>query len=150
MKVETRLFGDIEIMDNRIIHFVGGLVGFPELKDFALIHEDDDPRKLGIQWLQSMQDGTFAIPVINPLLILECYNPIVEDDLLTLLGELNPENMLVLVTISVPEDITKMSINLKGPIVINAQTGNACQVIAEKEELKFLIYDILKARRVGE
>lgn len=151
MEAETRLFGNINIEDDKIIHFVGGLVGFPEMKDFALIHDGEDGAGNGVQWLQSMQDGNFALPVVNPLQILEDYNPVVEDELLNPLGELSPEDMLVLVTITVPSDITKMTVNLKGPIVINAKNCLACQVIAENDglEVKFPVYDILKAKKEG-
>lgn len=151
MEAKTRLFGDINIDDNKIIHFVNGLVGFPELQDFALIFDGDNNNGEGVQWLQSMQDGNFALPVINPLHILEDYNPIVEDELLAPLGEFTPDDMLVLVTITVPADVTKMTVNLKGPIVINALNCKACQVVAEDEglEVKFPVYDILKARKEG-
>lgn len=152
MKAETRLFGSIEIEDSKIIHFEGGIVGFPEMTDFAIIHDEEDVSGDGIQWLQSMQEGNFAMPVINPLAVVADYNPIIEDDLLTPLGEMKPEDMLVLVTITVPSDITKMTVNLKGPIIINAANCKASQVIAdgEKCQVKFPIYDILKARKDGE
>ena len=151
MEVKTRLFDSINIEEDKIIRFVNGLVGFPELKDLALVHDTDSESGKGIQWLQSMQDGNFAIPVVNPLQILDNYDPVVEDELLTPLGELAVEDMLVLVTITVPEDITKMTVNLKGPIVINAKNCMACQVIAENEglEVKFPVYDILKAKKEG-
>lgn len=151
MEVKTRLFGDIKIEEDKIIRFVNGLVGFHELKDFALIHDGDSEGGKGIQWLQSMQDGNFAIPVVNPLQILDNYDPVVEDELLAPLGELAAEDMLVLVTITVPSDITKMTVNLKGPIVINAKNCMACQVIAENEglEVKYPVYDILKAKKEG-
>ncbi|MBD5540880.1 MAG: flagellar assembly protein FliW [Lachnospiraceae bacterium] len=152
MEVSTRLFGKIMIDDNKVIHFINGLVGFPELKDFALIHDGEDGAGKGVQWLQSMQDGNFALPVVNPLQILDDYNPVVEDELLTPLGELAQEDMLVLVTITVPQDVTKMTVNLRGPIVINAKNCLACQVIAENEgmQVKFPVYDILKAKKEGE
>ena len=151
MEIKTRLFGDINIEDDKIIRFVNGLVGFPELKDFALIHDGDSEGGKGIQWLQSMQDGSFAIPVVNPLQILDNYDPVVEDELLTPLGELAAEDMLVLVTITVPAEITKITFNLKCPIVINAKNCMACQVIAENDglEVKYPVYDILKAKKEG-
>jgi flagellar assembly factor FliW len=151
MEVSTRIFGDIRIEDSKIIHFVNGLVGFPQLKDFALIHDGDAGSGEGVQWLQSMQEGNFALPVVNPLQILDSYDPIVEDELLAPLGTLSADDMLVLVTITVPEDITRMTVNLKGPIVINAANCKACQVIAENDglEVKFPVYDLLKARKEG-
>lgn len=150
MEVNTRIFGMIDIEDDKLIHFVNGIVGFPELTTFALIH--DNEKNGGIQWLQSMQEPQFAIPVMNPLDILEDYNPQVEDELLKPIGGLDPEHMLVLVTVVVPSDLTKMSVNLRGPIVINAESRKACQVITEGEDyqVKFPIYDIVKNRKAGE
>ena len=150
MEVTTRIFGTIDIEEEKLIHFVNGIVGFPQLTTFALIH--DNEKQGGIQWLQSMQEPQFAIPVMNPLDILDDYNPQVEDELLKPIGGLDPENMLVLVTVAVPSDLTKMSVNLRGPIVINADNRKACQVITEGEDyqVKFPIYDILKSRKAGE
>lgn len=150
MKVNTRIFGEIDIADEKLIRFVNGLVGFPDMVDFALIH-DEEKGPGGIAWLQSMQEPQFAMPVMDPLKIKDTYNPKVEDELLKPLGEFGAEDMLVLVTVGIPSDITKMTANLKGPIVINTSTRKACQVIAEGEdcEVKFPIYEILKARKAG-
>ena len=62
------------------------------------------------------------------------------------------DDMFVLVTIAVPKDVTKMTINLKGPIIINVSNGRATQVVVENEDydVKFPVYDILKARKGGE
>lgn len=150
MEVNTRIFGTINIEEDKLIHFVNGIVGFPQLTEFALIH--DNEKEGGIQWLQSMQEPQFAIPVINPLDILPVYNPQVEDELLAPIGVLDPDDMLVLVTVAVPGDLTKMTANLRGPIVINAENRKACQVITEGEEysVKHPIYEILKSRKAGE
>lgn len=149
MEVTTRIFGTVDVADDKLIQFEGGLVGFPELVDFALIHDSDDENASGIQWLQSVQEPQFAVPVLDPLSVLESYNPEIEDELIKPLGELNGDNMLVLVTVTVPKDITKMSVNLRGPIIINTDTRKAAQVIAEGEEymVKYPVYDILKRRK---
>ena len=149
MEVTTRIFGTVDVADDKLIRFEGGLVGFPELVDFALIHDSDDENASGIQWLQSVQEPQFAVPVIDPLSVLESYNPEIEDELLKPLGDLNGDNMLVLVTVTVPKDITRMSVNLRGPIIINTDTCKAAQVIAEGEEymVKYPVYDILKRRK---
>ena len=149
MEVTTRIFGTVDVAEDKLIHFVGGLVGFPDLVDFALIHDSEDEKAQGIQWMQSIQEPQFAVPVLDPLSVLENYNPEIEDELLKPLGELTGDNMLVLVTVTVPKDITKMSVNLRGPIIINTDTRKAAQVIAEGEEymVKYPVYDILKSRK---
>lgn len=151
MRINTKIFGEIEIADEKIIHFPSGIIGFPYLTDFALIHDED--RGVGyIHWLQSIQEPAFAMPVMDPLLVEPSYNPEVDDELLKPIGNLNPEETLVMVTATVPSDLTKMSVNLKGPIVINAAEKKACQVIVEGEDyvVKFPVYDILNAKKAGE
>lgn len=151
MNIITKNFGEITIDDEKIIVFPAGIIGFPDLTDFALIH-DEEKGPGGIHWLQSMQEPAFAMPVMDPLTVKEDYNPQVDDEILKPIGELNPDETLVLVTVTVPSDLTKMTVNLKGPVVINALTRKAVQVIIEGDEyqVKFPIYDILKARKDGE
>lgn len=151
MVINTRVFGEITIEDNKLIHFPGGIVGFPELQDFALIHDEEKGDNGGIRWMQSVQEPQFAMPVIDPLCVKEDYNPLVEDDLLAPLGNIEPEELLVLTTITVPSDLTKMTVNLKAPFIINAANRIAAQVIVEDYEVKFPVYDILqKMKKEGE
>lgn len=151
MKVNTKIFGEIQIEDDKIIEFSGGIIGFPELTRFALIHDEAKGVGAGIRWLQSMQEPAFAMPVMDPLLVCPEYNPQVEDELLTELGDLDADNLLVLVTVTVPADLTGMSVNLRGPLVINSQNRKACQVIVDGEDyaVKYPVYEILKAGKAG-
>lgn len=148
MNISTKNFGEITIEDEKIIEFPSGIIGFPELTQFALVH-DEEKGVGGIHWLQSVQEPSFAMPVMDPLLVKEDYNPIVEDELLKPVGEIVAEELLVLVTVTVPSDLTKMSVNLCGPIVINAATHKACQIIVEGEDyqVKYPIYEILKNKK---
>ena len=132
MKINTKVFGEVEIADDKIIHFPSGIVGFPELTEFTLLH-DEEKGAGSIHWLQSIQEPGFAMPVMDPLLVCTDYNPEVDDELLKPLGGLDPEEILVLVTVTVPSDLKKMSVNLRGPIIINAAAKKACQVIVEGE-----------------
>ncbi len=152
MKVITKIFGEVEIDDERIIVFPSGIIGFPELTKFTLLHDEESGDNVGIRWLQSLDEPAFAMPVMNPLIVKEDYNPVVEDELLKPIGELDSEEMLVLVTVTVPSDLTKMSVNLRGPIIINAKERKACQIIVEGDEyvVKYPIYDILQGKKEGE
>lgn len=152
MRVLTKNFGEIEIEESKIIVFQNGIIGFPELTQFTLLHDEEKGQEAGIHWLQSLQEPAFAMPVMDPLLVVPTYNPSVEDELLKPLGELTEENLLCMVTVTVPSDLTKMTVNLQGPIVINADNRKACQVIVEGDEyvVKYPIYEILKAKKAGE
>ena len=149
MQIETRLFGEIEIEEEKVIFFEKGIIGFPDCQKFTLIYDEkEDGSRKAIAWLQSLDEPAFALPVMDPLLIKEDYNPKVEDEVLKHLGNLTEENTYVLVTVTATEDITKLSVNLKAPIVINADERKAHQVIVEDDfPVKFAIYEILKAKK---
>ena len=147
MIIKTKIFGEISVDETKLITFVNGIVGFPELKDFLLIHDSEGNGN--VRWLQSVQEPAFAMPVIDPLHVMADYNPSIEDELLKPLGEMNADNMLVLVTITVPKEIENMSVNLKAPLVINGSNLKASQIIVEDDqyEVKYPIYEILKAAK---
>lgn len=151
MVANTRLFGEVDIPEEKILHFAGGIVGFPDMKNFTLIYDAEKGNNGGIEWLQSMDEPSFAMPVMDPLLVKPDYNPMVEEELLKPLGELNEDNLHVLVTVTVPKEITKMSVNLQAPIVINVGTMEGAQLIVDNSKgaypIKFPVYDILKARK---
>ena len=146
MKITTRVFGEIEIDDSKIIRFPFGIIGFPEMTDFALVFDEERGKDTPIRWLQSLQEAGFAMPVMDPLLVAEDYNPEVEDNHLIPLGEMTAEDTLVLVTVTVPKEFKKMSLNLQAPIIINADSKKATQIIVntEKYPIKYYIYDILQ------
>lgn len=152
MKIDTRIFGEIEVAEDKIIYFENGIIGFPELKNFTLLHDEEKGTGVGIRFLQSVEEPTFAMPVMDPLVIMPDYDPKVKDELLVGAGNLTPDNILVLVTVTIPADLTKMSVNLQGPFVINVEERKACQIVTEGSgyPVKFPIYDILQARKAGE
>ena len=149
MTAETRLFGTITIPDEKLITFPEGIVGFPFMKNFALIHDVDNVDS-PIMWLQSMEETEFAMPVLEPNVVKDDYNPTVNDEHLAPVGELAPDQIYVLVTITVPPQIEKMSVNLKAPIVINMANNKAVQIIVENDfQVKYPIYETLKKRKEG-
>ena len=149
MTIETRIFGEVTIDDNKIITFGNGIVGFPDLKRFALVHDAEKGENAGIRYMQSLDEPAFAMPVMDPLIVAPDYNPMVDDEILKPIGELTMDELLVLVTVTVPKDLKKMSVNLRAPIVINVSERKAIQLILEDDsyKVKFPIYDILDARK---
>lgn len=149
MKAETRLFGTIEITDDKIITMEKGMIGFPELKSFALIvDKKKNEKQFKIMWLQSMEDGNIAFPVTDPTTIIETYAPAENQEILAPLGKLDETNTYVLVTVTVPKRVEDFSINLKAPIVINTDTNKGVQMITEDDyPVKYKIYELLKANK---
>lgn len=146
MLVQTRHFGEVDLDENKIITFEDGLIGFENCKRYTILYNNEDEGNNTISWLQSLDMPELSLPVISPLAVLADYNPIVEDEVLMPLGNLTEDNVIILLTLSVPSDITKMSANLKAPLVINAETKKGCQIIAENPDyvIKYNIYEQVK------
>ena len=149
MKAVTRVFGTIDIADDKVITMDKGMIGFPDLTHFALIFDEEKKDKaFKIMWLQSMDDGNVAFPVIDPVHFIEDYNPSVNEEIIAPLGEFNEENTYLLVTVTVPKKVEDFSVNLKAPIVINTDTNRGAQVITEDDyPVKYKIYELLKASK---
>lgn len=146
MRFMTKHFGEIELGEDKLLTFENGIMGFENFKKYTILFDIESGEKPIISWIQSVEEPELAIPVINPLLIKEDYNPTVEDELLTSLGELTDENLVVLLSLTVSSDITKMTSNLKAPFIINADTKKGCQVIVENSDypVKYNVYDMVE------
>ena len=148
MKLNTRIFGEVEIEDSKIIEFPNGIIGFPDLKRFTLMF-DEEKGSGSIKWLQSIEEPEFALPVLDPLVVCPDYKPMVDKEEVTKIGDLAEDDLLILVTVTVPHDLSKMTVNLMGPIIINSKDMKASQTIVENEDypVKFPIYDILQKNK---
>lgn len=151
MLVKTKHFGEVDLDESKIIHFPDGLLGFADYKDYTLLYDNDDGDRSSITWLQSIDESSLAIPVLSPFLVKSDYNPSVEDELLQPLGKLTQDNLIVLVTLTVPQNIKEMTVNLKAPFIINGDTKKGAQIIVENSEyeIKYPIYEKLKEAKAA-
>ena len=51
MKVDTKYFGEIEIGEEKILHFPQGLFGFDEYKDFTILYDNEEEGEPFFSWL---------------------------------------------------------------------------------------------------
>jgi flagellar assembly factor FliW len=135
MKAETRLFGTIDIADEKIILLENGMIGLPEMRQFALIFDEEKKkeRQKQLMWLQSMDDPQTAFPVIQPELVKPDYAPNVSEELLAPLGEMADEDVFILVTVTAMPKKEDTSVNLKAPVIINTRNKKGIQVIVEDD-----------------
>ena len=152
MKANTRIFGTIDIADDKIITMPKGMIGFPELTHFALIfNEEKKDKAFKIMWLQSMDDGDIAFPVIDPANCLSDYKPSVNEEMIAKLGNFNENNTYILVAVTVPKKVEEFSANLKAPIIINVDTNKGAQIITEDNyPIKYKLYELLKDKKQEE
>lgn len=152
MQINSRLFGEIDIEDDKVISFDNGIIGFEAYTKYALIFDAEKESQKTIMWLQSMDEPELAFPVIDPMNIYDGYNPVVEEEWLAPIGGIdNMEAIYVLVVLTVPSDLTKMTANLKAPLIINTDTKKGCQMIVNNEEysVRYNVYDYVERIRKG-
>lgn len=147
MKMDTKSFGPIDVDESNVISFNSGLPGFPDDKRFILIFDkDDDKEAATFCWLQSIDNGDTAFAMLNPLGTLKNYKPIVSRGELGELEDSKEEDLLMYNIVVIPDDPAKTTVNLKAPVLIDANRKLGKQVVANNEEytLRHFIVDELK------
>ena len=134
MKIKTKRFGDIEIDPNSTLHFPSGLLGFAHFKNFVLL---DGNKKSPLKWLQSMDEPNLAFVVTDPLIFKPDYEIRVFESDLEEMEVKDPATVVQLVIVTVPRDPSKMTANMKGPLLINTANNKARQIVLDDPE-----YDI--------
>ena len=129
MKVKTRDFGEIEVSEDKIIHFEDGIPGFEEEKEFIILFDEDKDNPF--HQLQSVNNQYLSFIIINPFEIFKDYDIEIPQTAVDKLQIENPEDVLIYSIVVVPEDIRKMTANLLGPIIINHKERLGKQVILE-------------------
>jgi len=139
MLLNTKRFGDIEISDDRIITFKEGIPGFEHLRSFIVILLDQTKPFF---WLQSVEED-ISLPVISPFDVNADYSPMIDDSIFDELGIEKEDDLLVLNVAIIPDDMTKMTVNLVAPILINVAKNLGKQIIIEGGEyqMRYLVYD---------
>lgn len=130
MDLETRHFGKIEVDEKGIVNFPEGLPGFEDAKKFILLGGGDDSP---FRWLQSVDRPELAFVVVNPFSIKKDYDIDIPDNVLERLEIENTEDMQLYSIVVVPEDVSKMSMNLKAPVIINVKNKKGAQVVLDTD-----------------
>lgn len=143
VKIKTTRFGELEVDKKDIIEFTEGLLGFENLKKFFIVDPGDQTL---ILWLQSTDDAATAFPIIEPKIFQPNYMVKLLPVELNSLALENLQNASVYTVLTIPQNVTEMSANLKAPIIINNKTKMARQIVLQdsKLEVRFKMYMDLK------
>ena len=143
VKIKTTRFGELEVDKKDIIEFTEGLLGFENLKKFFIVDPGDQTL---ILWLQSIDDAGTAFPIIEPKIFQPNYIVKLLPVELNSLSLENLQNASVYTVLTIPQNVTEMSANLKAPVIINNKTKYARQIVLQdsKLEVRFKMYMDLK------
>ena len=137
MRITTLRFGELEIPDEKIIQMAKPVLGFEQLKKFCIIEgEDFEP----FLWFQSVEEPSVAFIIINPVFFYPDYQIEVNPKEIEELDVADVKTVETYVIVSIPPDPKKMSINLKGPILINTKTKKAKQLVLVNSTYKVIHY----------
>jgi flagellar assembly factor FliW len=130
--IKTTRFGNIQIEESDLLTFPEGILGFADLNKFVIL---DDPNDDIFAWLQSCEAGAIAFPILEPELFTQSYKiTLSKTDLESLkLADASKARLFSIVTI--PDDPTQMTANLKAPVVINLEKRMARQCVLQENHL---------------
>jgi flagellar assembly factor FliW len=145
--INTSRFGQVQIEASDIISFPEGLPGFDSLREFVIL---DDPNDEIFAWLQSVSDGQIAFPILEPELFADSYSFNLAKSDQEKLGIESAREAKVFCIVTIPNDPTQMTANLKAPVLINLQTRVARQCVLQDNGLAIRepIFAKLQARVV--
>jgi flagellar assembly factor FliW len=131
MKVETYLFGSVDVNPESVITFPNGLVAFESNKKFMLAHEEVNGEPASFT-LQSLEDPALAFQIVDPTALGFHYELALTDLENALLQSPAPEDVVVmLVLFKNAGDKADISPNLRAPLVINTKARVGLQKVME-------------------
>ena len=132
MLIQTSRFGPISLQPDDVLEFPEGILGFNDLRKFVLL---DDPNDEIFAWLQSCEIASVAFPILEPEIFAPTYNVALTKHDLDSIRLTEGERTRCFSIITIPDDPTTMTANMKAPIVINVQKRMARQCVLQDNHL---------------
>lgn len=131
MQITSSRFGDFEVPDERAIAIPGGLLGLPDSTRYVVVEIDDDSPYF---WVQSADQAELAFLATTPWLFYPDYEFEIDDATQADLGVESVEDVEVVVLLTVHrdgDDVTALTANLLGPIIVNTETRTGKQLVLD-------------------
>lgn len=131
MKIQTKYHGTVEYEEKDIITFKNGLPGFEEFHKFIVFPLEDNPY---FRILQAIKSSEIGLVTVNPFDFIEEYEVNLSEELQVGLQVEKPEDVIILNTVTLNSEVSKITTNLKAPIVININKRLGEQIILDNEK----------------
>jgi len=129
--MQTKYFGELDVKESDFIRFGHGIPGFEQVKNYVLINNEEEGSPF--KWLQGVEDPKPAFVLIDPFAIRKEYEINLNDETMSELGIKNQSMVAVYCIVVVPEDISKMTMNLQAPLIINVENKQGRQLILDTD-----------------
>lgn len=140
MEIDSKPYGPIDIDEDKIVTIKDGLLGFEGLEEFVIIgREEEQP----FEWLQSVEDSSLAFIVCQASVIKPDYKLSMVPEDFDDIDTDDEDDLTVYLIVVVPEDPDEMTVNFKGPVVINCENYLGKQIVNQVEEygVKYRLLD---------
>ncbi|MDN5346732.1 MAG: flagellar assembly factor FliW [Clostridia bacterium] len=132
MQVNTSRFGVLEVNPEELLTFPHGIPAFEHLRSFFFCPVPENP---AFTWLQAVDDPDVAFLLVDPFLFFPGYEIELSEAVKKELKIKEPQDVLVLATVTIPDgNLSRMTANLAGPLVINRAARLGLQLILEDKK----------------
>lgn len=134
MILETKYHGIKEYEEEDVITFESGIPGFDKLKHFIIFPVEDNEV---FSILHSIEDMAVGLVVVSPFHVMKYYEIDISEETVKALHIESSSDVVLINTVSLNSDISKITVNMRAPIVINIKSKLGEQLILNNE--KYLI-----------
>lgn len=125
------LFENLVYTKEDIIRFPDGLPGFESCREFVLARV---PEHEPFAWLLNVADNSLRFAVIDPLIVRSDYDPKVSKSQLNPLGLQTPDDLMLLVIITLKPNLLESTANFVGPLFINKKKMVGRQIVIDSDK----------------
>lgn len=122
-----------EIDESKVITFTKGIPGFEHLRKFIILPIKDNEL---FYLLQSIEDKELSFVVISPFSVDPNYEICLDDNTISSLKIITENQVVLLNTVTLDSNVTKITTNFAAPIIINIDERIGEQIILNNDKYK--------------
>ena len=129
-KVNTLRFGEVEVAEEKVVHFADGIPAFEDEHEFVIVPYDEESPYV---FLQSLTTPDLAFLMTVPFIFFPEYEFELDDENQNKLELTSQEDMLIYTLLTINGGKVKdMTANLMAPVVVNTANMQARQVVLDR------------------
>jgi flagellar assembly factor FliW len=129
MKVESPLFGTVDVDSHKIIHFEKGIPGFLDEKEFVFLSFPETPFYV----MQSTKNELYFF-VINPFDFFKDYEFDIPEAIVEQLEIKEREKVVAYSIVTIKDPFDQSTANLQAPVIINAEGQTGIQLVLDTKK----------------
>ena len=129
-KVNTLRFGEVEVAEDKVVHFADGIPAFEDEHEFVIVPYDEESPYV---FLQSLTTPDLAFLMTMPFVFFPEYEFELDDENQDKLGLTRQEDMLIYTLLTINGGkVADMTANLMAPVVLNTANMQARQIVLDR------------------